>query len=72
MAYMAQLLFRLCNATENAQEFQIPVTVGKSQMAPVNAGPDQGSFPPKVPFSTPVSILLRPSHLSKLTVSRLF
>ena len=45
-------------ATEIAQEFQIPVTVGKSQMAPVNAGPDQGSFPPKVPFSTPVSILL--------------
>ena len=55
-------------ATEIAQVFQVPVTVGKTQMAPVNAGPDQGSFPPKVPFSTPVSILLWPSHLSKLTV----
>ena len=50
-------LYNPC-ATEIALVFQVPVTVGKSQMAPVNAGPDQDSFPSKVPFSTPVSILL--------------
>ena len=37
--------------------FQVPVTVGNSQMAPVYAGPDQDSFPSEVTFSSPVSIL---------------
>ena len=41
-----------------AQGYQVPVTVGNSQMAPVYAGPDQDSFPSEVTFSPPVSILL--------------
>ena len=40
-----------------AQGYQVPVTVGNSQMAPVYAGPDQDSFPSEVTFSSPVSIL---------------